>query len=97
MNLGLLPNLPPWGHPLQESQNKGVSGPGKARQEVELSTSVTGSHVTSQAGRWKPGLQLRTGCQVLEKGLRSTAVAAPGGITKKWVRMVLVNCDHMER
>lgn len=77
------------------SQNGGGgSGPGRAWQEVELSTSVTSDYVTSQAGGRRPGFQLRAGCQVVEKGF--TAVAAPGGTTKKWVSMVLVTRDLIE-
>lgn len=51
---------------------------------------MTDGHVTSQVGGKRPGLQLKASCRVLEEGLGSTAVAAPGGITKKWVRMVLM-------
>lgn len=78
------------------SQNGGGggSGPGRAWQEVELSTSVTSDYVTSQAGGRRPGFQLTAGCQVTEKGF--TAVAAPGGTTKKWVSMVLVTRDLIE-
>lgn len=78
--------VPEWG---------GGSGPGRAWQEVELSTSVTSGYVTSQAGGRRPGCQLRAGRQVLEKGF--TTVAAPGGTTKKWVSMVLVTHDLIER
>lgn len=84
-----------WGLPqgkptAEESQREGVSGLGRPQQEVELSTSVTDGHVTSQVSGKRPGLQLRASCRVLEEGLGSTAVVAPGGITKKWVRMVPV-------
>lgn len=44
-----------WGLPqgkpaAEESQREGVSGLGRPQQEVELSTSVTDGHVTSQVG-----------------------------------------------
>lgn len=55
---------------------------------------MTSDYVTSQAGGRRPGFQLRAGCQVVEKGF--TAVAAPGGTTKKWVSMVLVTRDLIE-
>lgn len=87
----------PWGeHPPQRGPRMGGggSGPGRAWQEVELSTSVTSDYVTSQAGGRRPGFQLTAGCQVTEKGF--TAVAAPGGTTKKWVSMVLVTRDLIE-
>lgn len=104
MGLGPPRNVPPrtadtglpWGEcpPQRGPRMGGGSGPGRAWQEVELSTSVTSDYVTSQAGGRRPGFQLRAGCQVVEKGF--TAVAAPGGTTKKWISMVLVTRDLIE-
>lgn len=72
------------------SPDQGVTGQGGAhRQEVELSTSVTCGHVTSQVDGRKLSFQLRLAGGSSRRGSVST--------TKKQARKVLVMCDLTER
>lgn len=79
-----LPRLPEQQHPGQSPSRGlgwGITGQGRAHgQEVELSTSVTSGHVTSQVDGRRPGLQLRLAGGSSRRGSAST--------TKKRVRKV---------